>query len=178
MARFRYAACMDCRSEAQKVVGITKRQLDGLSLGREKGTNHRTGYTHKEESKQKIGASNKKFWSENPVKALERGEKCRGANNYNWKGGTTDINRAIRLTNNNRKWADGIRARDEKCVRCGNKENLESHHLLGMAEIIEQHSIKTTDDARQCSVLWDLDNGITLCQTCHYREHGRERHDN
>src|SRR5687767_3727707 len=92
LAKTRYAACMNCRSEAQKVSGITEKQLNGLSRGRMKGTNHRTGYRHKEESRRKASESHRRWCAENPEKVKERGEKLRGERHYRWNGGSSKLN--------------------------------------------------------------------------------------
>ena len=64
------------------------------------------------------------------------------------------------------------------CVRCGSVEHLESHHVVELADLIERLGIKSRDDARKhAAMLWDLDNGITLCEPCHYVEHGRTRRE-
>ncbi len=173
-ANVRYFACMGCRSEAQKVAGITDAQHAGLKLGRPKGTNHRTGYRHREESKQKVATANKAFWAANPELALARGAKTRGELNVRWKGGFRRLNVSIRQMTENRRWMDGVKARDCHCVRCGSNEELESHHLTGLGELIERLGIKSRADARKhAAVLWDLGNGETLCRPCHYAEHGR-----
>lgn len=174
VARTRFAACMVHRAEAQKLAGITDRQQAGLALGREKGTNHRAGYRHREESKAKVSASNRKFWAAHPVELEQRGAKLRGELHYQWKGGASKLNIAIRQMTENRKWMDAVKARDGGCVRCGGTDKLQSHHKRGLAELIEALSIKSVEDARQHSaVLWDLENGETLCEPCHYAEHGR-----
>jgi 5-methylcytosine-specific restriction endonuclease McrA len=176
LAKTRFAACMACRSEAQKAAGITDAQQAGLSLGRPKGTNHRTGYRHREESKRKVADANRRFYAEHPEKAIERGAKIRGDKNVRWNGGSSRLNDSIRRMTENRKWMDAVKERDGACVRCGSGEHLESHHLVELADLMARLGIKSRDDARRhAALLWDLGNGITLCETCHYVEHGRTR---
>ena len=177
LAKVRHVACMEHRAEAQKLSGITDAQQAGLSLGREKGTNHRNGYKHKEESKRKASETHKKYWAEHPGEALARGEKRRGEKHYNWNGGSSRLNIAIRLMTENRKWTDAVKDSDGQCLRCGSIENLESHHVISLSELITLHNIKNTDDARKTPELWNLDNGQTLCRRCHYAEHGRTYDD-
>jgi 5-methylcytosine-specific restriction endonuclease McrA len=174
ISKARYSACMACRSEAQKVAGITDKQKSGLSLGRKKGTNHRTGYKHREESKRKASASHIKFCRENPELIVRRGAKTRGSAHYKWNGGSSKLNKSIRQLTEHRKWMESVRNRDGSCKRCGSIENLESHHKIGLAELIRANSITTREQARACAELWDLTNGETLCQSCHYSEHGRQ----
>jgi hypothetical protein len=174
MARFRYAACMDCRSEAQKVSGITDKQYAGLRLGRPKGTNHRAGYKHREESKRKIAVANAAFYAAHPELALARGAKTRGALHVNWKGGVAKINESVRRMHENRKWMDAIKERDGACVRCGSDDRLESHHEPPLGDLIATLGIKCREDARRHgAILWDLNGGFALCEPCHYAEHGR-----
>lgn len=174
MAKARFAACMSCRSDAQKVAGVTERQQAGLRMGRPKGTNNRAGYRHREASKQKTAAANKQFWAANPDKATERGSKTRGANHYKWKGGISNLNKALRTMTENRKWMDAVKARDGKCVRCGNGDGLETHHKKPLAVLMHELGVRSCDDARcHAASLWDLSNGEVLCQPCHYAEHGR-----
>lgn len=175
MAKARYASCMECRSEAQKVVGITAEQHAALALGRQPGDNGRTGYVHREESKRKASESHIAYWSANPDKAIERGAKVRGELHYLWKGGVIRLNTSIRQMHENRKWMDAVKERDGyRCQECGRAEELEAHHRKPLAELIDEFGIKNRDDARaNAHILWDLDNGKTLCRECHYAEHGR-----
>lgn len=177
LAQIRYVACMEHRGIAQTKMGSTDAQLKALELGREPGTNHRTGYKHREESKKKASDSHKRWCKENPEKVKERSLKTRGPNNYNWKGGSSRLNLAIRGMYENRKWSDGVRSRDCKCVSCGSPELLEAHHIVNLSELILKYDIKNTEDARKCEELWNLDNGVTLCMRCHYKEHGRRYPD-
>lgn len=56
-------------------------------------------------------------------------------------------------------WSTRIKLRDQHCLRCGTTEKkLEAAHIIG----------------RTCrATRWDLNNGLTLCFTCHqnYDQH-------
>lgn len=176
MARVRYAACMSCRGKAQSFVGVTDAQSVGLNAGRGKGkgANRRTGYKHREESKRKTSAANRKFWAANPDKAVARGAKNRAEKAYNWKGGIAKLAVSIRAMHEMRKWQESVKARDGRCVRCGSTSNLEAHHVRSFADLLRDCAIKSRDDARRHAViLFDLSIGETLCIPCHYAEHGR-----
>lgn len=177
LARIRQAACMAHRGEAQRLSGLTDAQRAGLERGREKGTNHRAGYKHRDESRKKIAASVKAFWAANPGRLIERGEKLRGDAHYRWKGGSSRLNASIRRMTENRKWMDAVKARDGACLRCGVVDELEAHHRTPLADLIASLGIRSRDDARaNAAVLWALDNGETLCRGCHFEEHGRRRY--
>lgn len=174
MVKTRYFACMACRNEAQKVAGITERQQAGLARGRTKGTNHRAGYRHREESKKKTSVANKRFWANYPEKAIERGAKTRGEAHYAWRGGVSQLGLSIRRMTESVKWLRAVVSRDQKCVRCGSFDNLEAHHIKPFSILIRELGIKSRDDARrQAAAVWDIANGETLCAACHYTEHGR-----
>jgi hypothetical protein len=124
-----------------------------------------------------VTEANRRFWAANPEKAVERGTKIRAEKSPLWKGGVAKLNESIRRMFENRKWMDAVKARDGKCTRCGSTDDLESHHLIGLAKLIADLGIKSRDEARaHAERLWDLSNGTTLCQPCHYEEHGRRRH--
>jgi 5-methylcytosine-specific restriction endonuclease McrA len=165
---------MTHRAEAQKISGITEAQRAGLSRGRVKGDNRRTGCKQSEAMKQKVSEANRKYWASHPDELAARGEQMRGENHYKWKGGATKLNIAIRQMNENRKWMDAVKERDGgKCVRCGSADQVESHHIIELVMLIELYEVKTRDEARGITAFWDLDNGQTLCQRCHYAHHGR-----
>ena len=177
LALVRHVACMTHRAQAQKLSGITEAQQTGLSHGRVKGTNHRTGYTHRDESRRKASESHKAWCAANPERVAARGEKVRAEAHYLWKGGITKLTKSIRQMNENRRWMDAVKARDGCCTRCGSGELLEAHHKTELSALIERLLISSRDEARaHASELWDLDNGVTLCQPCHYQEHGRKRY--
>jgi 5-methylcytosine-specific restriction endonuclease McrA len=174
MAKVRYVACMDHRAEAQRQVEVTEAQAAALSLGRVKGTNHRTGYRHREESKQKTAASHKAWCAANPDKLAARGAKVRGERHYRWNGGVTKINLSIRQMTENRRWMEAVKARDGACQCCGSTDDLEAHHVPALAVMIDRLNIASKDDARKHAAdLWDIAKGKALCSACHDAEHGR-----
>lgn len=173
LKKVRYVVCCEHRDEAKRQAGLTEKQLDALKLGRVKGENRRTGSKHTEATKIKISETNKRFWQENPEKLVERGKKMRGEKHYNWKGGASKFNASIRQMTENRKWINDVVGRDGQCITCGSEVNLEAHHIIPLAKILEDNHINSLAQARECEQLWDLSNGITWCSQCHYKHHGR-----
>ena len=55
------------------------------------------------------------------------------------------------------EWSTLIITRDKVCQRCGTAENLCAHHIKTRAEFPE--------------LMFDLDNGMCLCTSCHAKEH-------
>lgn len=178
LAKIRYVACMEHRYEMQRRYESTDAQKAALELGRcLKGTNRLEGIPKSPESNRKRSESHKAWCAANPDKVAARAKKIRGENHYLWNGGSSRLNTAIRRLTEHRNWMDAIKSRDLKCKACGSQKHLESHHIIPLALLVEKNGIKNRDQARECAALWDLSNGITLCQKCHYRVHGRKYAD-
>jgi len=59
-------------------------------------------------------------------------------------------------------WSRTIRKRDNyTCVKCGSKENCQADHIKPRISNPE--------------LTFDLDNGETLCDKCHYEKHGKKK---
>lgn len=177
LKKARYSACLDCRDKAKRLYPITDKQNEALKLGRVKGENHLIGIPKSIESNKKRSESHRVYWANHPEESKARGEKIRGENHYRWNGGITQLNQAIRGMAENRKWSIEVRERDKKCQLCGSIEDLESHHIIPVILIIEQHKIRSTDDARICKELWDITNGKAICRDCHCKLDGRRYED-
>lgn len=98
-----------------------------------------------------------------------------GENHHNWKGGITSLASQIRHSIESKLWRKQVFERDSyTCQHCHQVgENLIAHHIKLFSVILEEYNITTLEEAIQCDVLWDIDNGITLCVECHEREHQR-----
>lgn len=173
LAKVRYSACRQHREEAMRQAGATDAQKKGLAAGRRKGVNNRVGYRHDEATKEKITTKSKAFWAANPERSMARGAKIRGPLSPHWKGGPKRLNTAVRKLPEYRNWADAVKVRDAGCVDCRSTTNVEADHVVGLADLLSQHGITSTEAARGCAPLWDVSNGRTLCEACHYRRHGR-----
>lgn len=56
------------------------------------------------------------------------------------------------------------------CVIGGKKHgsNLNiDHYPIGFADIIRKYNITNMDEAKRTDILWDINNGRTLCIECH-----------
>lgn len=64
-----------------------------------------------------------------------------------------------------RKWSRRVKERDGyECRSCGSEQNLHSHHVVPRYE------------DRSEEMIYGIDNGLTLCQSCHAKRH-RDRGD-
>ena len=105
--------------------------------------------------------------------------KNRGALNHFWKGGMSDIKHRIRNMAFYSEWRYLIFMRDKFiCQECGAKGGWNKklkkriiiqadHYPIPFSQIIRQYNIKTIEEADNCELLWNLDNGRTLCLDCH-----------
>ena len=96
-----------------------------------------------------------------------------GENSLHWKGGLTPLKNRIRSSNSYKKWILSVFKRDNyTCQICKTRGiKLNVHHKDGFKKIMEENNIKTLKDALSCEKLWNIDNGITFCRTCHKLEH-------
>jgi hypothetical protein len=143
-----------------------------------------TGYHHTESSKKKIGENgftkgkpnNKYRHTEEAKKAIS--EKLKGEKSYLWKGGITPLNLKIRQSLQYKEWLKKLFKRDnytcQFCGKYGRKEvvQLNGHHkTIPFHLIIKENKIKSIEEALNCKELWDINNGITLCKSCHSKLH-------
>jgi len=81
----------------------------------------------------------------------------------------------IRLSKEYRKWLKDIHKRDgHHCQDCGSNTNLEIHHIIHVFDIIKKYNIQTFKEAQACKILWDTNNGVTVCFPCHLKRHGKK----
>jgi 5-methylcytosine-specific restriction endonuclease McrA len=76
-------------------------------------------------------------------------------------------------------WRHAVFERDSyTCKVCG-KHNCElnAHHVIPFVMLVGELRNKNKNEiilqAKQYEKLWDVDNGITLCLSCHYKTHTR-----
>ena len=125
--------------------------------------NHFYGKHHTEEFKREKSEFNK--GENNYFYGIRRF----GKDNPNWKGGITQLQVGIRTSFLYRQWRSDIFTRDDfTCQKCNRRGgNLHAHHIKPFALIFELNDITTLKQAKECSELWDINNGITYCQGCH-----------
>lgn len=87
----------------------------------------------------------------------------KGEKHWNWQGGITPNKRRIRSTLAWKQWREAVFKRDnftcQECYKRGGK--LEPHHIIPLVETLSR--------------AFDVDNGITLCRTCHLKTIGKEK---
>lgn len=67
-----------------------------------------------------------------------------------------------------KEWRIAILERDKFiCKECSSSNKIDIHHIKSMFSILRDNKVKTVEDARNCKELWDIDNGVSLCEECH-----------
>lgn len=91
-----------------------------------------------------------------------------GKNHYLWNG-RTPIVEQIRKCIEYRQWRSDVFTRDDfTCQECGVRGGkLHVDHIKQFAFIVAENQIITMQQAVECSELWNLNNGRTLCVSCH-----------
>ncbi len=83
----------------------------------------------------------------------------------------TPLQKTIRRMTESQIWRKAVFERDDyQCQKCGNRGGrLEANHIKPFIIILVQYSIDSTEAARNCTELWDIENGETLCHDCHIK---------
>lgn len=117
---------------------VTEKHKENLKKNH-KGT---TGYKFTREVRKKLSE-------------LKKGEKC-----YWWKGGITPINKQIRNSIEYRLWRESIFERDNyTCIWCGARSK--------KGERVELNADHIKPFALYPELRFAIDNGRTLCVSCH-----------
>jgi hypothetical protein len=84
------------------------------------------------------------------------GKSNSGKDNYRWRD---DRENMVARNGNMHRWAFKVKDRDCYCDICASEADLEAHHLNSVVDNKEH--------------MYDVDNGIALCKSCHTEFHVR-----
>ncbi|HEX8965494.1 MAG TPA: HNH endonuclease signature motif containing protein [Patescibacteria group bacterium] len=101
---------------------------------------------------------------------LKNRKIIKGKDHYNWQGGKTSLTQKIRNSKQMQDWRLLVFIKNHySCVACGDNRgnNLNADHIIPLSYILKRYLIKTFDDALKCPIIWDTNNGRTLCISCH-----------
>lgn len=127
------------------------------------------GVPSSEETKKKQSGSLK-----GKPKSMEHRKNMSGERNHKWKGGVSELDKAIRELPEMYIWKYNVMKRDDfrDCFTgIRGNHNLEVHHIKPLSIIIQEYNIKTIEDALNCKELWDIDNGVTMFKESHIEHH-------
>lgn len=87
------------------------------------------------------------------------------------------LKREIRGCKEFKEWREKVLIKyNQKCSNCGlGGDWLEAHHKKSFDEILIENKIETLEEAKNCAILFDVENGLCLCSQCHYDEHSKIR---
>lgn len=96
----------------------------------------------------------------------------KGNLNPSWSGGNYGtLRHKLMSLFEYQEWRRQIFKRDDySCQICGVRgiKTLRANHIKKYIDIIEINNIQSVEQALLCSELWNLINGITICQQCDY----------
>jgi len=101
-----------------------------------------------------------------------------GKNNPHWKGGLTKFEYNLRRCERYKIWQSDVFERDNwTCQTCGKRGGgeLNAHHIKEFNQILKENNIRNWKKTIKCKPLWDLNNGITLCEKCHKIIHRKKQ---
>lgn len=96
-----------------------------------------------------------------------------GKNNNKYIDGRSFLEQSIWKLSIYKIWRKQIFERDNFICQICHKKNiyLEAHHKIPLLHIIELFQLKTIQQVIKCKLLWDINNGISLCKKCHNKVH-------
>lgn len=102
------------------------------------------------------------------ISKARKGKFC-GENSARWQGGKTKISILIRQMIEYKNWREEIFQRDNFTCRFCKKTNcvLNADHIKPFSIILKENKINSIIKARNCEELWNIENGRTLCVSCH-----------
>jgi hypothetical protein len=170
-----YPNSIRCRSCADKEHSIRMSGKSNSMYGTHRSgkSNPFYGKKHSQETRKKMSKSAKiKIFTEQHKKHMSEGKqklKNFGSKSPNWRGGTTALTQLIRTSSKYILWRKSCFERDNyTCQMCNVKGGyLEVDHIKSFRTILLEYNVKTITDAHNTHILWDIDNGRTLCKPCH-----------
>jgi hypothetical protein len=119
-------------------------------------------------SSRSCGCLKKEVCSENGKRIKEWMPVRRGPEHPQWKGGSK-ISKHIRGLAIYQTWVKDVMSRDNwTCQHCDRRGgDLVAHHIIHFQKILDAYNIDSLTKAEFTPALWEIGNGITLCENCH-----------
>jgi endogenous inhibitor of DNA gyrase (YacG/DUF329 family) len=121
----------------------------------------------------------------NKCASIDSGKKHSGKNHHNYKDGRTPVTSAIRTSSKSFSLTKQVIKRDKySCRLCGAKRKLHAHHIFPFAKIyskfVKLYPKKTSKEdlvrlALEHEPFFNINNLVTLCTDCHYKEHRQKK---
>lgn len=131
----------------------------------------RVGY-YKGKKRPEISGSNHHFYGKHHTQSTkDKISRTKGKSTYLSINGLSKLRRLISFRKKYSWWRKAIIERYSGCDICKRKDNLFVHHKVPVAHILELYEIKSVGAALECRFLFDVNNGIVLCEDCHHEAH-------
>ena len=100
--------------------------------------------------------------------------KCRKA--YECKHNKIAFRTRLLHTFEYRQWRSDVFTRDDFiCQKCNIRGGeLHAHHIKPFAKIKSENNIRTIKQTIRCKEVWNINNGVTLCEKCHWKIHSKK----
>lgn len=77
-----------------------------------------------------------------------------------------------RMSKFTKKFSLAVKKRDNyTCCKCKSTSKIESHHIVPIYKIVKIENITDRRQIESSKLLNDISNGVTLCHSCHRKEH-------
>lgn len=130
----------------------------------ESHTGDKNGFYGKRHTTETRGVLSEKNIGENNPNYGKYGEDA-----PNWQGGLTPRIQAIRNSDAYKNWREAVYLRDNwTCMECG------ARSASGMCVELNAHHVHPIKDNKNTLLIFDVNNGITLCAYCHNKTKGHE----
>lgn len=166
----------DCLLVARRT-GIQKHWMLGKSPSeemRKKISNTLKGHPSNANQLRGLKVGQQKVWTtEMREKMSEHAKRHklgtqRGPAHNRWNGGLTPLVKRYRTDQRYKVWRTACFERDNyTCLKCGFRGDLEVNHIVTVKEIFHKYNFTDMDEVYACEILWDTNNGETLCKSCH-----------
>lgn len=167
----RNAQCVGCSKRGTVLSDTHRLKLSKALKGKMAGeANPMFGKCVSFETRQKISKAHKGRIAGDKNPNWKSGDK-----HPNWKGGITPVCLHLRRCPEYIAWRTVCFIRDHyMCQNCGSKKNAIVHHIIHFSKLVEWYKISSYEQGLSTSELWNTNNGITLCEPCHYTFHGKQ----
>jgi len=153
---------------------MPKEFCDKIRKANKKGICGMLGKKHSKDTKKLQSKNNntKLLWENKEYRQMMSDShkgKMLGKDNPAYIDGRKPLVMRIRNHWMTENWRKSIFERDNyTCQDCKERgKELEAHHIYPFSKIITKYKIDTLKKAIDCNLMWDTNNGKTLCKKCH-----------
>ena len=120
--------------------------------------------------KQRISHTGKK---DSDLTRARKSESHSGNRSYNWKGGITPLYKHIRGHRKYKEWCKEVLKKYKYTDVFTNTTGgiISCHHIIPVNILIKMYNLCTIEQALECSLIWDVNNGVAIKKLAHDKFH-------